>query len=54
MTLTGDLFPKLRTQKNPVRSIPKKPCFKGSFEKQHAKWPKTLLKFPWQHLYHIY
>ena len=33
MTLIADKFPKLRTQKNLVRSMPKKSPFKGSFEK---------------------
>ena len=54
MTLIADVFPKLRTQKNLVRSMPKKSSFKGSFGKQHGKRAQTLLKFAWQHLYHIY
>ena len=28
--------------------------FKGSFKKQHGICAKTLFKFPWQKLYHIY
>ena len=54
MTLIADIFPKLRTQKNLVRSMPKKSRFKGSFKKQHGKCAQTLLKFAWQNLYHIY
>ena len=54
MTLIADVFPKLRTQKNLVRSMPKKSSFKGSFGKQHGKRAQTLLKFAWQNLYHIY
>ena len=54
MTLIADVFPKLRTQKNLVRSMPKKSRFKGSFKKQHGKCAQTLLKFAWQKLYHIY
>ena len=54
MTLIADVFPKLRTQKHLVRSMPKKWSFKGFFGKQHGKRAKTLLKFAWQHLYHIY
>ena len=53
MTLIGQIFPKLRTAKNMVRYISKKLRFNGSFGKQHAKHAKTLLKFEWQHLYHI-
>ena len=54
MTLIADVFPKLRTQKNLVRSMPKKSRFKGSFKKQHGKCAQTLFKFAWQNLYHIY
>ena len=49
-----DVFPKLRTQKNLVTSMPKKVRFKGSFKKQHAKCAQTLLKCQGQLLYHIY
>ena len=54
MTLIADVFPKLPTQKNLVRSMPKESIFKGSFKKQHGKRAQTLLKFAWQNLYHIY
>ena len=54
MTLIADVFPILRTQKNLVRSMPKMSSFKGSFGKQHGKRAQILLKFAWQHLYHIY
>ena len=54
MILTADVFPKLRTTKNLVRSMSKKSCFKGSFGKQHGKRAEALLKFECQHLYHIY
>ena len=37
MTLITDIFPKLRTPKNLVRSMPKKPRLRGSFLKQHLK-----------------
>ena len=54
MTLIPDVFPKLRTQKNLVRSISKKSRFKWSFGKEHGKRAQTLLKFESKHLYHIY
>ena len=54
MSLIADLFPKLWTPENLVRSMSKKSRFKGSFGKQHGKRAQTLLKFAWQHLYHIY
>ena len=53
-TLIADVFPKLRTQKNLVRSMPKKSRFRGSFENQHGKCTKTLLKCQGQLLSHIY
>ena len=52
MTLVADVFPKLRTQKNLVRSMPKKYGF--SFKKQHGKCAQTLLKCQGHILYHIY
>ena len=54
MTLIAEVFPKLGTPKNNVRSISIKSRFKGSFKKQHGKRAQTLLKFAWQSLYHIY
>ena len=54
MTVIARTFPKLRTPKNMARSIYKRSRFYGSFAKQHGKWAKTLLKFEWDHLYHIY
>ena len=54
MTLIAEVFPKLRTRKNLVRSTSKKSSFKGTFGKQHGKQAQTLLKFEWKHLYRIY
>ena len=54
MTLIAEVFPKLRTPKNMVRSMSKKSRFKGSFGKQHGKRLQTLFKFAWQYLYNIY
>ena len=54
MSAIADGFPKLRTPKNLVRSMSKKARFKGSFGKQHGKRAQTMLKFAFQHLYHIY
>ena len=54
MTLIAQIFPTLRTPKNMVRSISKRSRFYWSFGKQHGKRAKTLLKFQWQHPYHIY
>ena len=54
MTLIAEVFPKLRTPKNMVRSMSKKSRFKGSFRKQHGKRLETLFKCQGQLLYHIY
>ena len=54
MTLIADVFPKLRSPKNLVRSMSKKSRFKGSFRKQHGKRAQKLFKFACQYLYHIY
>ena len=54
MILIADVFPKLRTPKNLVKSMSKKSRFKGSFGKQHGKRTQRLLKFGSQRLYHIY
>ena len=53
MTLIADLFPKLRTQKNVLRSMSKKPRLKGPFDRQHGKRVQTLLRSEPQHRYHI-
>ena len=54
MTLIADVFPKLRTQRNLARWMPKKSRFNRSFGKQHGKRAKPLFKFAWQRLYQIY
>ena len=53
MTLMADVFPKLRTPKNMIRSMPKKSRLRASVEKQHGKCAKTLFKFLRQVLYDI-
>ena len=54
MTLIAEVFPKLRSPKNKVRSISINSRFKGSFKKEHGKCAQTLLKCQGQLLYHIY
>ena len=44
MTLTRDVFPKLRTAKNLVTSMSKKSRFKRSFGKQHGKHAQTIVQ----------
>ena len=54
MTLIADVFPKLGTPKNMVRSMPKKSRFRGTVETQHGKSAKTLSKIEGHLLYDIY
>ena len=53
MTLIAEVFRKLRSPKNKVRWMSTKFRLKGSFKKQPDERAQTLLKFAWQHLYHI-
>ena len=53
MTLIPNVFPKIRTPKNVLRSMSKKSRFRRPFEKQDAKRFQTLLKSEGQHLQHI-
>ena len=53
MTLIADVFPKLRTIKNMVGSMPEKSRSRPSFEKQVGKCAQTLFKFEGELLYHI-
>ena len=54
MTFIADVFPKLRTPENIVRSMPKKSRFIASVEKQHGKCARTYFRFEGKPLYHIY
>ena len=54
MTLIAYVFLELLAPKNVVRSMFKKMCFTGRFNRQHRKWEETLLQSERQHLYHIY
>ena len=48
------VFPKLRTAKNVLREMFKKPRFRTSFDGQHANASQTLLKSARKHYYHIF
>ena len=54
ITRITDVFRKLRTPKNMVRSMPKKSRFRVCVEKQHGECPPTLFTFEGQPFYHIY
>ena len=54
MSLIADVFLKLRTSKNVVRSLSKKSRLRGPFDKQHGKRAQTLLQSKRQLPYHVY
>ena len=54
MTLITDVFRKLRTPKNMVRSMPKKFRFRVTVQKQHGECPQTLFTSEGQRFYQIY
>ena len=53
LTLITDVFRKLRTPKNMVRSMTKKSRFRVSVEKQDRRCQENLFKFEERPLYHI-
>ena len=54
MTFVADVFPEIPALKNLLRSMSKKPFFRGPLDREHCKWVETLLQSEWQHLYNIY
>ena len=54
MIVIVDVFPKLRSPKNMVTLMFIMSRLNWSFGKQHGKPAQILLKFAWQHLYHIH
>ena len=54
MTLIAFVFPRLRTAKDVVRKMVKKPRFRTPFDSQHTKGCQNLLKSGRQHFYHFY
>ena len=54
LTLIANVFPKVRTRKEALRSVSKKCRFTVPLEKQHGKGTQTHLKSSQRHLYHTY
>ena len=54
MNLIADVFPKLGGLKNVFRSMSKKSCFRGPFDRQYNKWVVTQLESKRQYLHEIY
>ena len=50
----ANVFPILRTVKDFVRPLTKKPHFRTSFDSQHVKGSQTIVKSSWEHFYHIF
>ena len=53
MIVISNVFPKLQTVKNLVRTLSKRRRFRARFDSQHVKAFRTLAKSPWKHLYHV-
>ena len=54
MTLIAAVSSQLTAQKQVVRSISRKSCFRGPFDKTHGNSVETLLESDRNHLYNIY
>ena len=54
MIIIANIFPKLETVKNLVRTLSKEQCFKTGFGSQHVKASQILAKSPWEHFYHVF
>ena len=54
MSLIADVFTKSRTPKDVVRWMSKRPCFRTSFNSQHAKGSQALMNSKREHCYHIF
>ena len=53
MTLIADVFAEILAPKNMVRSMSKKPCFRGPLDRENGKLVETMFQFEWQHFYKI-
>ena len=54
MTLIVYVFPKLRTAKDVLREMSKKPSFRAPFDSHIVKGSQTLLEFARQHFDLVY
>ena len=54
MMVIANLFPKLETVENLIRTLSKKPRFRTRFDSQHLKVCQILAKSPWELFYHVF
>ena len=54
MIVIANLFPKLQTVKNLVRSLSKKLRFRTHIDSQNVKASQILAKSPWEFFYHVF
>ena len=52
--VNANVFPKLQTVKDVVRTLSKNRRLRTFFESQHAKTSQTLVKSAWEHFHHIF
>ena len=53
LIVLAHVFPKFKTVKDLVRPLSNKVRFRTSFDSQHVKESQTLVKYAWEHVYHI-
>ena len=54
MIVIANVFPKLQTVKNFVRTFSKKHCFRQCFDSEHVKASQILAKYPLEHFYQVF
>ena len=54
MIVIANVFRKLQTVKNLVRTLSKERCCRTHFDSQHVKASQILPKYPWERFYHVF
>ena len=52
--IIANVFPKLRTVEDLVKSLSKKRRFRTSFDSEHVKGSKTIVKSAWESFYQCF
>ena len=54
MIVIANIFRKLRTVKGLFKPLSRKRCFRTSFDSQRVNGCQTVVKWTWEHFYHIF
>ena len=54
MIVIANAFPKLQTVKHLVKELSWKRCFRTSFDSRHVNGCQMLVKYGWEHFFHIF